>query len=543
MNYIYWKDKFNALSDPQKEKLILAGLLILSFLMFFYKLGASTFFGADEVVYNQIAKEMVQSGDWLTLHLFGSKWFMNPPFYMWLVSASSLIFGFTEFNARLWNSMFAVGLVYITYLLGKKMFGNGVGLMAAAILATSVQYIIQARTATFDIPLVFFMMLSLYFFFRWSEGKLQRYYYLFFVSLGLGLLMKGLIGPVLPLLVITIYLYSTKSLRTLLNIKLVPGLLLTYIIGGSWYTAQLMIHGRDFSDTIFGFYTFSRFLMPIGTNHNPLYFYVVVIALGFLPWVSFLPYSISYQWKQKGDPYNYFTVLWLMAIFLFFTVAMTKIPAYIMSFYPLAAISVAKMFSDLAAGEGSGIELRALKAFKAQAVISILLIVVAVMFKIFECPDGYEKLFADINVSLMIIGCGGLASALIYLWYKEQTKAFIVMVLAMAVFSFYTASFTMVNIDMFKPMKLMAQKIRASYTGSELIVGYNVDDKESIRHYLDKEIIWKSDIILLRELVNNSGNVLIITNERDFPNVSTQFKKPTTFLYKAGDLILLYKRQ
>ncbi|MFH1709971.1 MAG: glycosyltransferase family 39 protein [bacterium] len=522
------------LSFFKKDKVLLSILMGLSFFLFFYKLGAPSFFETDEVIYSQVAREIVRTGDWVTLHLFSKNWFIHPPFYMWLTAASSFVFGDNEFNTRLWNAIFAVGLVYVTYLLGKKMFKDGaVGLLAGYILATSLQYILQARIAIFDIPLVFFEMLSLLFFFYWIEDKLPRYYYLFFLFMGLAVLMKGPVGVALPLLAIIPYLAFTGNLKALLNFRLLPGLMIACLAGGTWYTAETMIHGREFIDSVFGFYIIGRYLTAIEQHYGPWYFYVPVIITGFIPWISFLPYSIACQWRKRTDNYNLFSIIWMGTVFTFFSIAGTKLPGYIMSFYPLAAISVSKMVLDHFSDETAG------RAYKTLAVFSVVLIVIGALFKVFEVPEVYDRVLMNVNIMLLIAGSGGIAASLWFFKKRDPVSPVVILVITMLILSIYTASHTMITLDYFKPMKAISQKINSQYVSNEVIIGYKVLNKGSFMHYLDKPVIWIGNILDLREQLKRPEKILLITNEKDFLNLGHDNRKSLFLVYKAGDMVLL----
>jgi 4-amino-4-deoxy-L-arabinose transferase-like glycosyltransferase len=523
----------------KKEKVLVPILMVLSFVLFFYKLGAPSLFETDEVIYTQVAREIVRSGDWITLHLFGHNWFIHPPFYMWLTALSSYVFGVNEFNTRLWSALFAMGLVYVTYLLGKKMYKDGTGIIAGFIIAATLQYILQARMAIFDIPLVFFEMLALLFYFYWQEDKLQRYYYLFFLSMGLAVFMKGPIGILLPLLVLTPFLLVTGRLTVLFNLKFLPGLIITYLVGGTWYTAEVMIHGKTFVDSVFGFYLIGRYLTTIEQHYGPWYFYVPVLIIGFIPWISFLPYSISNQWKKRGDGYNLFSMLWMAIVFLFFSIAGTKLPGYLMPFYPIAAISVAKMLQDNFSGEDSGLPTLVSRAYKTLAIFSIGLLVVAALLKVFEFPDMYDRILANVVAMLIIVGIGGIISSLWFFKRRDSAAPIAVLVVTMLVFSMYTASYTMKTLDYFKPMKAISQKINSQYAGNETIIGYKVLNKGSFMFYLDKPVIWIGNIFDLREQLKHPGKILLITNAKDFMSLGQDDGGTLFLVYSAGDMVLL----
>ena len=110
-----------------REKFIILGLILISGFMFFFQLGAPSLFETDEYIYTNLAKEIVKTGDWITLHLDGKKWFIHPPMYMWLTAIMGAIFGFSEFIARFWCAAFGVGLVVLTYFFGKLLFNERAG--------------------------------------------------------------------------------------------------------------------------------------------------------------------------------------------------------------------------------------------------------------------------------------------------------------------------------------------------------------------------------------------------------------------------------
>lgn len=511
----------------------------MSFVMFIYKLGAPSLFETDEVIYSQVAREIVRTGDWVTLHLFARNWFIHPPFYMWLTAAGSYVFGDNEFNTRIWNALFAVGLVYMTCLLGNKMFKGKVGILSGFILATSLQFILQARIAIFDIPLVFFEMMALLFFFHWQEDKKIRYYYLFFLSMGLAVLMKGPIGVLLPLLVIIPYLIFTGGIRSFFNIHFIPGAIVTYLIGGTWYTAEVIIHGKKFVDSVFGFYLIGRYLTTIEQHYGPWYFYVPVIIIGFLPWISFLPFSVTYQWRMRGDNYNLFSLIWMAVVFVFFSIAGTKLPGYIMPLYPIAAISVSKMMQDHLSGENDGLQDLVMRAFKTLAVSSVILLVISALFKVFEFPDKYDVILGDVATTLIIIGIGGLLASLLYLKKRDPIAPSAILVITMFIFSMFTAGHTMIDLDQLKPMRTISQEINSIYMSEDSIIGYKILNKGSFNHYLDKPVLWISNIFDLRKRLKQQGKILLITNDKDSSTIGVDNKQPFFVIYRAGGLVLL----
>ena len=151
-----------------------------------YRLGAPPLFDQDEGNYAQIAAEIVQTGDPVTLHVNGRAWYVHPPFYMWLVAATGRVLGFSEWAVRIWSAVFSIVAVYATVLLGRAMFGGRVGLLAGAILTVTLQYLIQSRLAVFDTVLLAWMLLAVHAFYRGYETRRGADYLRFFLFADYG---------------------------------------------------------------------------------------------------------------------------------------------------------------------------------------------------------------------------------------------------------------------------------------------------------------------------------------------------------------------
>jgi 4-amino-4-deoxy-L-arabinose transferase-like glycosyltransferase len=355
--------------------------------------------------------------------------------------------------------------------------------------------------------------------------------------------MKGPVGIVLPMLVIIPFLAVTGNMKALFNLRIIFGIMLAFIAGGTWYAVEIMIHGRQFFDSVFGFYIIGRYLTSIEQHYGPWYFYFPVILIGFLPWISFLPYAISYQWQRRGDNNNLFSILWMGMVFLFFTLAGTKLPGYIMSFYPIAALAVAKMVQDHLSGEDSNLDLLIVRAYKTLMVVSVLLLVIGTLLKIFEFPESISKLVVNIMMMLMIIGTGGIISSLMFFKEKVSIKPVVVLMVTMFIFSMYTANRTMITLDDFKPMKAISLKINSQFLSREVIIGYKILNKGSFMHYLDKPVIWISNEFDLRDQIKRTERFYLITNEKDFLSFGRDINKPLFMVYKAGDMVLLSNKK
>src|SRR5207245_4955505 len=200
-------------------------LLVLTLLLgsfFGFKLGERALWSPDEGRYSEVAREMVVTGDYITPRLDGIKFFEKPPLFYWLQSASIKAFALNEWSLRLWPAMFALLGCLAVYAGGRKLFGRRTALLASVVLATSGLYYAMSRVADLDTGLSTLLTCALISFLlgtREPPGlKRRSAMWAFFVFAALAVLEKGLIGIVIPSLVIgtlTLVVTLPQVLKTL----------------------------------------------------------------------------------------------------------------------------------------------------------------------------------------------------------------------------------------------------------------------------------------------------------------------------------------
>ena len=148
------------------------GLPALTLFTFFILLGSRSLNEPDEGRYSEIAREMIETGDWLVPHLWYLPHLDKPPMTCWLVAASMKLFGQNEWAARLPVALAGISGVWAAFLLGCSMGGRRAGFWSAVILQSSLLYFAMARMLTPDILLTQFIAWAVYFFWRsWQAGQ------------------------------------------------------------------------------------------------------------------------------------------------------------------------------------------------------------------------------------------------------------------------------------------------------------------------------------------------------------------------------------
>ena len=133
------------------EKILVVLLIAVCLLLFFVALGDVPLYNKDEGLHAVTSKDMVLSGNWVTTTFNGETFYDKPVLYNWFAAVAFLVFGFTEFAARLPAALLGLATVLVTYALGRRMAGPTLGFLGAMILATSPEFITLSRAVVHDI--------------------------------------------------------------------------------------------------------------------------------------------------------------------------------------------------------------------------------------------------------------------------------------------------------------------------------------------------------------------------------------------------------
>lgn len=345
-------------------------LLFLSGLLFFTGLGSMGLTDRDEGRNAEAGREMFASGDWVTPTFNGELRVAKPVFVYWLMTLSYHLFGVNEFAARAPSALFGVALIVMHYLFLTRLRGSIVGLYGALMLLLNIEMLALGRMAITDSVLIFFTTMSLYGFWLGfhESGRGRRWIWAFYAGMALATLTKGPVGFAVPL--ITVFLYLAVTRQWLIFWKRgapLAGTLLFLILAGPWYAAMFLLHGDAYSSQA-KVHTVGRFLAPMEGHGGGWWFYFPVLLLGFYPWSAFLPaglYRACQSWQESrsmtisrreslesrqpsgsGDELEWFAALWLVGIFLFFSLSSTRLPHYIGPLFPACALLAASFWAQ-----------------------------------------------------------------------------------------------------------------------------------------------------------------------------------------------------
>lgn len=312
-------------------------ILPISFFYIFIRLGSTTLIDWDEAIYAKVAKNIAQSGQWLTLHWKDMKdyWFEKPPLYMWLTALAFKVTGFNSFGARIVSSIFGLLGILATYKLGSKLYNKLTGIASALILLSTAHYLYYARNGMLDVTATFFIVLSIYFFYnrKWLVTGLV---------IGFAVMTKGIIGFIpLPIVFIYLLLFDFKKFKEYFKPFASIGLGVL-LIAGPWHIYSLLKYGNEFWDIYFIDHMLGRGLTGFG-HEKPVFWFIDVIKTSFRIWILPLIGALTILpfFDKKRTQYS-LLIISTIFVLVFFSISKDKLQWYIMPIYPFLAILSAR---------------------------------------------------------------------------------------------------------------------------------------------------------------------------------------------------------
>jgi 4-amino-4-deoxy-L-arabinose transferase-like glycosyltransferase len=324
-----------------------------------------------DAVQAQIARNMLQSGDWVTAHLDGVPYLEKAPLIYWTIALSYKIFGVQDWAARIPVALAAVGLCWLTAAMGNWAFGKRAGYYAGLIMATCVGLFLFTRILIPDVMLTFAVTLAMWAFLRAldkDEPHPRFWAAVLALNLGLGLLLKSLVGIVFPIAAGLLYLVVTRqffSAATWRRLHPFSGVFIILLIAAPWHVLATLRNPPCFDFTLHsgpgqyhGFFWFFfineqllRFLnlrYPRDYDTVPRLYFWLFHLLWLFPWSVYFPAiaKLSFKPMDRAGCARLLALCWAGFILIFFTFSTTQ-EYYSMPCYPaLALLLGAALASD-----------------------------------------------------------------------------------------------------------------------------------------------------------------------------------------------------
>jgi 4-amino-4-deoxy-L-arabinose transferase-like glycosyltransferase len=306
--------------------------------------------GRDSPRVAGIAREMAVTSDYLIPRLNGENFLEYPSLGYWPIAFTlSVSKNPPDLLAFLPVVFLGIGTVLITYLIGKVLAGEQIGLMAGFILSTMSGFGSLHRHCRVDPALLFFITLSLYGFvagYR-TPRKSFLFFAVFYLAMAGAFLSKGIIGVGIPAATAVVFLITQKDFMAFRRLLLGPGILFFLLPALLWVGSVWRLEGSGVFEEVMR-QSLSRFFSPSADHTKPFTFYLIPTFLHLMPWTFLSVGLLWYRWRPNHStdalPHGSllrFGLVWFLVVFIGLSIASAKRPLYLGPIYPPFALLAA----------------------------------------------------------------------------------------------------------------------------------------------------------------------------------------------------------
>ncbi len=484
-----------------------------------------------DAVQAQIARNMLESGDWVTARLDGIAYLEKSPLIYWIMAVSYRVFGVHDWAARLPLALINIALCWVTARFAMWAFGRRAGVYAGTILATCIGMFLFTRILIPDAALTLTITVALWSMLRLmddSETRQTLWFFLLYGSLACGLLLKGLIAAVFPVVIGVIYFAISReaSLKTIWSrLRPISGILPVFLIAAPWHILATLRNPPYFDWTMhsgpgqyhgfFWFYFLNEHLFrflnmryPRDYNTVPRLWFWLLHFVWLFPWSATLitAFRQSYRPISRAGKVRLLALIWITFVLVFFSLSTTQ-EYYSLPIYPALAMLLA---SDLASRENypraANIVLATILGLCLGAIVFLLASNAKcptpgdISSALTQNPDLYTlslghmsdltlRAFAYLRVPLALAGCG-LLIGVIGLARARKTATTVAVLAVMMVVFIQAARQALITFDPYLSSKQLADALTRSEPGT-LIEGDAYYAFSSVFFYTNRTaLLW-----------------------------------------------------
>jgi hypothetical protein len=319
-------------------------IILLGIILFIPFLGDVHLFDWDEVNFAEAAREMIVTGDYLTVRIDFEPFHEKPPLFIWFQVISMKLFGVNEFAARFPNAIIGIITLLILFKIGKNQIDEKFGLIWVLSFIGSLLPHFYFKTGIIDPTFNLFIFLGIYNLYKYYfnyKSKINKYLYLTGIFLGLAVLTKGPVGLLIPLIILSVfYIFKRKEISVPIKEALIISLIafLPIII---WYLAITFKSGKNIIGD-FVLYQLRLFSTGDAGHGQPFYYHFVVLLFGCFPSSILLIRGLK---KQPEELLNQtllksFMIIMLLVVIIIFSIVKTKIVHYSsLTYFPITFLA------------------------------------------------------------------------------------------------------------------------------------------------------------------------------------------------------------
>ncbi|MCE9658129.1 MAG: glycosyltransferase family 39 protein [Burkholderiales bacterium] len=383
-------------------------------LAWFLPLGMRHLLPSDEGRYAEIAREMWASGDWVTIRYNDVKYFEKPPFQMWMTAIAYWAFGIGEWQARLWVALGGAFGLGISMLAADRWFGRRVAVFTGLILLAAPTWNIASHFNSLDMGVSAALAGVLAGFLiaqhpQASAMQQRNWMWFAWAAMAVAMLTKGLIGIVLPGLVLFVYTLIGRDWQRWRRLHAGTGLLIFLLIVEPWFYL-ISKRNPEFVSFFFIHEHFARYLSGVHHRGAPWWYFVPQLLVGMLPWLGLswgMARVVREDRAESGFKPALLLGVWAAVIFVFFSVSGSKLPGYIVPVFPALAILAAVALDRLDAAQ-----------WRRQVLVAAALVVAAYLALPLLARQGGDtplheqfRAYAEVLAWLLALAAFGIAAA------------------------------------------------------------------------------------------------------------------------------------
>jgi hypothetical protein len=520
-------------------------ILITIFLsvLFFIYLGSRPLLVPDGGRYAEIAREMLVKHDYVTPYLNGILYFEKPVLYYWLEVAAIKIGGLNLWSLRSINALLGIIACLATYGISRFLYNRTTALLASVILSLSCLYFAMIHIVNLDLAVSVWISLCLYAILL-SVNSPKPHQQRLLMGLAacfaaLAVLTKGLIGVVLPSLIIGLWLTISQQWSLIKRMHILSAMLIFLLIAAPWHI-MIAIKHPEFLHFYFIEQHFLRYSTKMIGHNQPAWYYLPVLIASFCPWIVFLPQT----WKAlKFDNSELLLVIWALVVFVFFSFSHSKLIPYILPMLPPMAILTAHYLASLWTVS------KCPRSFK----ISIFILFIASLFiayidvhycQLYPTLDAHQANYFLTMAAISILL--GMSITLFVAWRYQAKMAIICLSISWAIFYIFTLG-SIQWLDM-RSIYTLATQIKPLLKPKDEIVSYKIYYQD-LPFYLQKQITivnWRNELSFgmqyqpeqnwlistseFLKRINAGKHLVIVTNKDDAQALQPLVKTKQLFI-------------
>jgi 4-amino-4-deoxy-L-arabinose transferase-like glycosyltransferase len=327
------------------EAILGMAAFVITAIMLFSGLGSVPLTQPDEGRNAEIAREMAVTGSWLVPTVEGHPRLDKPAAYFAAVAVSIRMFGANEWGARMPSALCGLAITVMLFAFTRRQYDPVTAALGVIVIATSPMVFAFSRIVIVDIALAFCTTAAILAAFLAEDTELpdRRWHAVSAAAVGLGLLVKGPVGALVPAAVLIAFFWVDGRPRALRRVFAPVNVLIVLGLFVPWFAALVRAH-PEFAHYGLVEETFNRFFTPAFNRGQPFWYFGPILLAALFPWTILCVPMAFAAWSTRSRlaPADRLFIVWMIVVIVFFSMSRTKQPGYILTGVIAAAAGVGR---------------------------------------------------------------------------------------------------------------------------------------------------------------------------------------------------------